>query len=95
MIKQNRKRDKDKFEQEMEAKLGRNKNADEVYLVADNAAYAQKIDSMNSPMAKGVKKSRERQIDKHGAIAVENLPDSKRDMRMQANEQFRNKLKGG
>ena len=96
LIKQNRKREKDKFEKEMEAKLGKNKNADEVYLVADNAEYAQKIDSMNSPMAKGVKKSRERQIDKRpDGIAVENLPDSKRDMRMQANEQFRNKLKGG
>ena len=89
LIIQKRKRERDKLEKEVDKKLGKNKGAQEVYVMADNADHAEKINSLNNPMAKRIKNSRNNAIDKHGSVAEQDLPDAKRRMRMQAVNQQR------
>jgi len=89
LIIQNRKRERAKLEQEVDKKLGKNRGAQEVYLMAGNAEEADKINSLNSPMAKGIKKSRDAAVDRHGSVSEEKLPDARRRMKMQAANQNR------
>jgi hypothetical protein len=89
LIIQKRKRERDKLEKEVDKKLGKNKGAQEVYVMADNAEHAQKINSLNNPMAKGIKNSRDKAIEEHGSVAEQDLPDAKRRIRMQAANQQR------
>ena len=85
LIIQNRKREKEKFEKEIDKKVGKNKGAQEVYVMADSQEYADKINSLNSPMAKGIVKGREKQMDaSEGGVLEENLSDAKQRIRNQA-----------
>jgi hypothetical protein len=53
--------------------------------MADSQGYADKINSLNSPMAKGIVKGREKQMDSsEGGVLEENLSDSKQRIRNQA-----------
>ena len=88
LIIQNRKRDREKLEKEVDKKIGKNKGAQEVYVMADSQEYADKIHSLNNPMAKGIVKSRENQMDaSEGGVLEENLIDAKRRIKNQAYEQ--------
>ena len=91
LILQNRKRERAKLEQEVDKKLGKNRGAQEVYLMAGSIEEADKIHSLNSPMAKGIKRSREVAVEKHGSVPEEKLPDAKKRIRMQAVNQGRKK----
>jgi hypothetical protein len=84
LILQNRKREKERVEKEMDKKIGKNKGAQEVYIMAETTEEAQKVDMLNNVMSKGIKKQRERMIDKHGEIQEQHLPDAKQRMRNQA-----------
>ena len=87
LIIQSRKREKEKLEKEVDKKIGKNRGAQEVYVMADNIEHAQRINELNNPMARGVKRSREKVIDQKGSVAEQDLPDAKNRMRMQANQQ--------
>tara|TARA_R110002110_G_scaffold35303_1_gene119354 strand:+ start:277 stop:1290 length:1014 start_codon:yes stop_codon:yes gene_type:complete len=87
LIIQNRKSKKEKLEKEIDGKLGKNKGAQEVYVMADSRDHASEINSLNNPMAKRIKNQRERVMDKEGSVSEEQLPDAKQRMRTQAYEQ--------
>ena len=89
LIIQNRKREREKLEREVDKKLGKNRGAQEVYLMANTSEEADKIHSLNSPMAKGIKKSRDVAVDKKGSVSEQDLPDAKRRIKMQAANQQR------
>ena len=91
LILQNRKKEREKLEKDIDKKLGKNRGAQEVYVMADSAEHAEQINSLNSPMARNIKKSRDAAVDAKGAVAEEDLPDARRRIRMQAANQQRKK----
>ena len=84
LILQNRKREKERVEKEMDKKIGKNKGAQEVYIMAETTEEAQKVEMLNNAMTKGIKKQRQKMVDKHGEIQEQHLPDAKQRMRNQA-----------
>ncbi len=89
LILQNRKRERDKLEKEIDKKIGKNKGAQEVYVMADSQEHADKIHSLNNPMARNIVKRRERQMDAAGEKGVheQDLNDAKQRMKNQAYQQ--------
>ena len=89
LILQNRKREREKLEKEVDKKIGKNKGAQEVYVMADSQEHADKIHSLNNPMARNIVKRREKQMDAAGEKGVheQDLSDAKQRMKNQAYEQ--------
>ena len=89
LILQNRKREREKLEKEVDKKIGKNKGAQEVYVMADSQEHADKIHSLNNPMARNIVKQRERQMDAAGekGIFEQDLSDAKQRMKNQAYQQ--------
>ena len=89
LIIQNRKRERDKLEKEIDKKIGKNKGAQEVYVMADSQEHAEKINSLNNRMVRGIVKGREKQMDAAGekGVSEQDLSDAKQRIRNQAYEQ--------
>ena len=89
LIIQNRKRERDKLEKEIDKKIGKNKGAQEVYVMADSQEHAEKINSLNTRMVRGIVKGREKQMDAAGekGVSEQDLSDAKQRIRNQAYEQ--------
>ena len=93
LILQNRKREREKLEKEVDKKIGKNKGAQEVYVMADSQEHADKIHSLNNPMARSIVKRREKQMDSAGKKGVheQDLSDAKQRMKNQAYQQRKKK----
>lgn len=72
---------------------GRMPGAQEVFIMAESPEDVQRINEMNTDDAQFTKKQRFSIIKKFGAMAEENMPDSKQQMVMQATQQFRQSMK--
>ncbi len=68
-------------------------NAGEIFLPADNAEHAARINSLNDGRNKLIKKQREHIIQQKGFIEEQNMPDSKLEIRQMATQMFMNKVK--
>lgn len=64
------------------------RNSQEQFYTVKNAEEAAAIESLNSPAAKAVKKQREAYIKKHKVVHDIHLPDVKKRLMMQANQQL-------
>lgn len=92
---QSKKREKERLEKEFESETNNEKikNASEVFIVS-NKDRISKINDMNDPMSKMIKKQRQVAIEKHGKIEDKDLPDQKQKIHMMATNQMRGKLGG-
>lgn len=69
-------------------------NHDEIFIPAQTQADQQRIDDLNDPNSKMVKQQRHNQIEQDGSVKHGELGDVRRDKQIQANQQYRNKVKG-
>jgi hypothetical protein len=90
---QAKKREQEKFKQEMEnsTKNEKIKNASEVFVMTESKDDAQRIDLMNDAQALNIKKQRSAFIAKHGEVAHHNLPDERLKIQMQQTNSMRRK----
>ena len=87
LIVQRRKRDKSNAQTEIDQVLGNEKirNSKEVFIVAKNKKDIDKINSLNDDGVKFIKKERAEALKKHGELREQDMPDTKREIQMQAN----------
>lgn len=64
------------------------KNSEEVYLIADTAKDAAKIDDMNDAHSMAIKKQRFRKLKERGELNEAEMPDTKQKIRMQQASMF-------
>ena len=94
MIHQRREREGDKKKKSIEASINeKQKNAQELYVVAPDTKEANKINELNTPAAKNTRKRRDINLRKKGTLREAELPDKKQEIIMQANRQFADKFK--
>tara|TARA_B100000029_G_scaffold360523_1_gene353469 strand:- start:580 stop:1614 length:1035 start_codon:yes stop_codon:yes gene_type:complete len=92
LIHQRRKSEQEKKKKKAEGVLGRNSEADDIFVMAHNREDALEVESMNDDVATMIKK--ERQIYKDsmdGPVKDSQLPDVRRGIMAQAREQFKNR----
>lgn len=94
MIENRRNAEREKKRAQIDKMLGKNKDAQEVYLPASSEKDINKIHDLNTPEAKAVKKSRQNAIEKHGKINEENLPDVRLSQQMRAQRESNEAIKG-
>jgi len=94
---QSKKREQEKAEQDLNNSIQNDKikNASEVFVVANNAKDISRINNINNPFAKAIKKQRENTIMKKGSIEHHNLLDQKQEIQMQQTQSMRGKFIGG
>jgi hypothetical protein len=94
LIAQHKKREEERKAREGR-KVGGDKMSDagEIYIPAETYEDARRIDAMNDPQSAMVKRQRAELIKKHGGIAEQNMPDSQIQMRQQALQQIRDRMK--
>jgi len=93
---QHQKREKDRVEKEFENNTQNEKikNASEVFIVSNDNKKLSKINDMNDPMSKAIKRQRQDVIKKKGYIEDHNLPDQRQNIQMMATNQMRGKIGG-
>ena len=96
MIIQRRKREKDTKEK-MTKDIMNDKivDADEVFIKPTSSGDIERINEMNSARGKMIKRQRSEQVKREGSVKQQDLHDVRQDLRMQANQQQIEKIKGG
>lgn len=96
IILQNRKREQEKKKQQAEDRFGgKLRDADEVYLVAQNQEEADSIDSLNSPESKIVKNQRAALLKKKGKMHELEMPDVQNKLRAAIAQERSRRMKAG
>lgn len=70
-------------------------NAQEIYLVAETLEDAKKIDDMNDPRQKAIKRSRLKHVKEKGQVKHQEFKDVQQMRKMQLTEQYNNKFRKG
>lgn len=85
MVKQRRLREKSTTQQSSEELISNEKirNSSEVYLIADTAEDARRIDELNDERSAAIKKQRFAKLRQDGVVNELDMPDTKRDLVMQ------------
>lgn len=93
---QSQKRERDRTEKEFEnqTRSEKIKNASEVFVVADANQKIKKINDMNDPITKAIKKQRELFIKTKGSVEDQNLPDQRQKIQMMSVNQMRGNMGG-
>ena len=92
LISQRRKSDKEKKQKKADDILGKNANADEVFIMAHNREDALEVEDLNDEAISMVKRERRRAKENaEGFIKDADLPDVRRNILTQAREQFKNR----
>jgi hypothetical protein len=91
MIVQKRKIEKDKKQQQIDSLNPKLKNAQEVFLFANNKEEAEDIIGLNSPESLNRMKSKMAHVSKFGLTEESQLPDVQIDLRNQLNQQSKNR----
>lgn len=73
---------------------GKNKNAEELYLVADSVDDARRIETLNSEMASAIKRKRFKHLKEKGEVSEQEMPDTRQRVQMQKTNQFMDSVKG-
>ena len=90
---QKEKSDKRKLENEIDGLIPKNKNADDVFLMANSKEDVDKIHSMNSTHARVVKQQRENLIKEQGVVNQIEFADEKLKITNMAKEQFKSNFR--
>jgi len=97
LIHQRRKSEQEKKKQKSEGILGKNADANEVFVMAHNREDALEVEELNDDVAAMIKREKRAAKERHsvenpeGFMKDANLPDVKREIRNQAREQFKNR----
>jgi len=91
MIFQRRKVEKEKKQQQIDTINPKLKNAQEIFLFANNQQEAQEIIELNSPEGLNRMKSKIAHVNKFGLTEESQLPDVQMDLRNQLNQQNKNR----
>lgn len=96
-IAQRRKRQTEQEKNELENIVGNSKirNSSEIFIMAETPDDARKIDNLNDPYAKMIKKQRIKELSNKGSIDEINMPDIKQEIMMQQQQLMSNKITGG
>ena len=97
-IVQQRKRDKDKKQQEVDSMITNPKiaNSQEVFVVARDNEAAQEIYDLNNPLARTTIQNRQNTIGgADGEVSFTKFHDIRQDIAMESHNAARNKIKGG
>tara|TARA_R100001377_G_scaffold59734_1_gene36058 strand:+ start:113 stop:466 length:354 start_codon:yes stop_codon:yes gene_type:complete len=97
-IVQQRKRDKDKKQQEVDGMITNPKiaNSQEVFVVARDNEAAQEIYDLNNPLARTTIQNRQNTIGgADGEVSFTKFHDIRQDIAMESHNSARNKIKGG
>jgi|TARA_R110002051_G_scaffold318513_1_gene400969 hypothetical protein len=92
-IVQRKKREKAQSEKEFEQDNPKISGAGEVYIMAGNKEQADKIDSLNSPTARMIKKQRKATMARKGGASQSDFKDVKLDASNQSHQQFKDKFR--
>jgi hypothetical protein len=71
-----------------------NTNADEIFIPVETQEDQARVDGLNDPTSQMVVKQRHNQIQEAESIKHADLADVRRDLQMQANEQYKDNVKG-
>jgi pyruvate dehydrogenase complex dehydrogenase (E1) component len=91
MIIQKRKIEKDKKQQQIDSMNPKLKNAQEVFIMANNSNEADEVVSLNSSESLNRMKSKINHVQKFGFTEESQLPDVQIDLRNQLNQQIKNR----
>lgn len=95
LLVQKRKREADKKKQEIEGHINpKMKNSDEIYMMAETATDAQKIDMLNPDHIQKVKKQRLKQIKEKGQVKEQEFKDVQQKRSMDMHKAFVQSVKG-
>jgi hypothetical protein len=95
MISISREREKDKKKSHIEKSLrGKQKDAEELFVVANTDEDVVTINDMNDTRGKMVRTQRQKTIEKRGIVRDAQLPDRKQQIMMQANQEYISKVRG-
>jgi hypothetical protein len=97
-IVQQRKRDKDKKQQEVDSMITNPKiaNSQEIYVVAKDQESAQEIYDLNNPLARNTIQNRQNVInDTDGDVSFTKFHDVRQDIAIQSHKAAISKIKGG
>lgn len=94
---QSEKRKKEKMEQEFETEIKNEKikNSQEVFITASDIENKNRINSLNSPMAKVIKQQRYEALKQSGSLKQHELPDEKLKIEMEINNLVNQGKRGG
>lgn len=94
-IVQRKKRESEKAESDFDnsTKNDKIKNSSEIFMVPSNKKEAEKIEALNDPTAKMIKKQRIAITKQQGEVGAAEFPDAQLDMRMQSNQMFKDKFR--
>jgi len=93
LITQSRTRESERA-QHLGDKHGGKKGSHEMFIPAETPEDAARIDAMNDPNARAIKRQRLQLAGKHGVVKEQNMPDSQLTMRQQALLETKQKMKG-
>ena len=92
LIDQRRKYDRERKKQKAEGVLGKNSEADDIFVVANNREDALEVEGLNDDVGIMIKKERQRAKERaDGYLKDSDLPDVRRGIMAQAREQFKNR----
>ena len=94
LIDQRRKSDREKKKKKAEGILGKNSEADDIFVMAHNREDALEVESLNDDVGTMIKKERQIAKERAGAdgyVKDADLPDVRRGIMSQAREQFKNR----
>jgi len=97
LIEQRREQEKRVNKVSAEDLIGNEKirNSSEVFLVAETIKDAEKVDNLNDPHAKSIKKRRFEHLKKKGTVSESDMPDTKQNLRAQTHSQFMDTVQSG
>lgn len=96
-IVQNKKRERERSEKDFEQDTvsEKIKNASEVYIISNGENdKINKINNMNDPFSRSIKRQREKVIEQNGLVEEQHLPDQRQKIQMMATNQMRGKIGG-
>lgn len=87
MIIQRKKREQDLAKKEGDEfiKSDKIRNSQEVYIITNNKEDAKKVDALNTPEARAIKRQRFEHLKKHGVVKEQDMPDTKNKLLMEIN----------
>lgn len=95
LLVQKRKREADRKQAEIEEHVNpKMKNADEIYMVAETAADAQKINMLNPEHVKKIKRQRMQQVKDQGRVRQQEFKDIQQKRSMQMQQAFSQQVRG-
>lgn len=95
LIKQRLNKEQEKLEESVASKLRpHQRNAQEMFIVANNSEEAKKINNMNSMQAKIKKQQRKMVMQKHGQVKDHQFPDKQLEILRDTQESQRKRIKG-